>query len=78
MERFKMSMSWGTEGVTKESVRKQLKLNSRYKSKLYKWQLTRKISRLERKAGREQNPRVKCTLLIEIKKYLDELVRCTK
>ncbi len=78
MERFKMSMSWGTESVTKESVRKQLKLNSRYKSKFYKWQLTRKISRLERKADREQDMRLKCGLLVEAKKYLDELVRCAK
>lgn len=78
MERVRMNTSWETEGVTKESVRKQLRLNRKYKSKLYKWQLTRKISRLERKADKEQDMRLKCCLLIEAKKYSDELVRCAK
>lgn len=78
MERVKANMAWETEGVTKESVRKQLKLSRKYKSKLYKWQLTRKISRLERKAAKEQALRLRCVLFCEAKKYLDELVRCAK
>jgi len=74
----RLNMSWMTEGVTKESVKKQLKLNRKYKSKFYKWQLARKISKLERKADKEQNPMLKCNLLLEIKKHLDELTRCAK
>jgi len=66
------------EGVTSESVRKQLKLNRKYKSKFYKWQLTRKISKLEKRANKEQDPKLRCNLLLETKKYLDELRRCTK
>ena len=71
-------VKWETEGVTEKSVRRQMKLNRKYKSKLYKWQLTRKIGRLERKAGRERDMRLKCALLCEAKKYLDELARCAK